>query len=140
MKFSDNPDKTTNPGIKNVWRLYDKDGSAKADILALSDEVLHTDIETTFYHPSGDYRQFSFSPSAIEPLLKKRIENGKRTGKSRDPESTLKESRLTMIQQLETFDKTYKRLLNPHVYKVSITEKLKNLKLEHIQNRIHQQN
>ncbi|HPX27274.1 MAG TPA: nicotinate phosphoribosyltransferase, partial [Treponemataceae bacterium] len=35
MKFSDNPEKTTNPGIKNVWRLYDEEGLAKADILAL---------------------------------------------------------------------------------------------------------
>ena len=35
MKFSDNPAKTTNPGIKNVFRLYDSNGMAYADILAL---------------------------------------------------------------------------------------------------------
>ena len=37
MKFSDNPAKNTNPGIKNVYRLYDSDGMARADILALED-------------------------------------------------------------------------------------------------------
>ncbi len=41
MKFSDNPAKNTNPGIKNVYRLYDSDGMARADILALEvDHVL----------------------------------------------------------------------------------------------------
>jgi nicotinate phosphoribosyltransferase len=27
------------------------------------------------------------------------------------------------------FDETYKRLLNPHIFKVSVTENLRNLKL-----------
>ena len=40
MKFSDNPAKTTNPGIKNIYRLYDENGMASADILALEDEDL----------------------------------------------------------------------------------------------------
>lgn len=137
MKFSDNPEKTTNPGIKNVWRLYDEEGSAKADILALQDEVLSTVEASAFYHPSIDYRQFSFKPSSIEPLLKKRIADGRRLGEKLDPVTTLRESRNTMLKQLETFDKTYKRFLNPHIYKVSISEKLKDLKLMHINKRIH---
>ena len=40
MKFSDNPSKNTNPGIKNVFRLYDEKGMARADILALDEETL----------------------------------------------------------------------------------------------------
>ncbi|MCL2609837.1 MAG: nicotinate phosphoribosyltransferase, partial [Treponema sp.] len=35
MKFSDNPAKTTNPGIKQVWRIKDGNGMSLADILAL---------------------------------------------------------------------------------------------------------
>lgn len=139
MKFSDNPEKTTNPGIKNVWRLYDEDGLAKADILALEDEVISTTKETTFYHPSIDYRQFTFKSALVEPLLKKRIDHGKRIGTVLDPVTTLRESRSTMLKQLETFDQTYKRFLNPHIYKVSISEKLKDLKLEHINKRLRQQ-
>ncbi len=34
---------------------------------------------------------------------------------------------------LEEFDHSYKRLLNPHIYKVSITAELRNLKLNLIQ-------
>ena len=39
-------------------------------------------------------------------------------------------------KQLAYLDATYKRILNPHIYKVSITEKLKDLKLQFISERI----
>ncbi len=132
MKFSDNPAKTTNPGIKNVYRLYDQNGMAAADILALEDETLSTNKETYYYHPMVDYRQFSFSASSIEPLLKKKLENGKRLQPRLSDSEQLKISRKTMETQLETFDTSYKRILNPHIYKVSLTEKLKDLKLSFI--------
>lgn len=136
MKFSDNPAKTTNPGIKNVFRLYDENGMACADILALEDEVLEIDKEYRFYHPMVDYRQFSCCAKTIEPLLKKRIENGKRLQERLSDSEQLKISRNNMQTQLETFDESYKRILNPHIYKVSLTEKLKDLKREFIEKNI----
>lgn len=136
MKFSDNPAKTTNPGIKNVFRLYDSNGMASADILALEDEVLETNQEYRFYHPMVDYRQFTCQATKIEPLLKKRIENGERIQKRIADNEQLKISRKNMQAQLETFDESYKRILNPHIYKVSLTEKLKDLKREFIEKNI----
>ena len=132
MKFSDNPAKTTNPGIKNVFRLYDENGMACADILALEDETLEAGKEYRFYHPMVDYRQFAFKASKVEPLLKKRIENGKRLTPRLPDSEQLNLSRTTMQSQLETLDASFKRILNPHIYKVSITEKLKDLKLDFI--------
>ena len=136
MKFSDNPAKTTNPGIKNVFRLYDSNGMASADILALEDENLETNKEYRFYHPMVDYRQFTCQAAKIEPLLKKRIENGERIQNRIADCEQLKISRKNMQAQLETFDESYKRILNPHIYKVSLTEKLKDLKREFIEKNI----
>lgn len=136
MKFSDNPAKTTNPGIKNVFRLYDSNGMASADILALEDEILETNKEYRFYHPMVDYRQFSCTAAKIEALLKKRIENGERIQNRITDCEQLKISRKNMQAQLETFDESYKRILNPHIYKVSLTEKLKDLKREFIEKNI----
>ena len=136
MKFSDNPAKTTNPGIKNVYRLYDENGFACADILALEDEEILPNKEYRFHHPMVDYRQFSFTPSKIELLLKKRLENGKRTSPRLPESEQLKISRNNMMSQLDTFDESYKRILNPHIYKVSITENLKDLKLDFINKNI----
>lgn len=136
MKFSDNPEKTTNPGIKNLWRLYDSDGMAKADILALDSEDIKIGELRRFYHPSIDYRQFAFSPAKVEMLLKKRLASGNRTVKAPSSKEAIFAARENAKKQLETIDSSYKRILNPHIYKVSITEELKALKLGFIEARI----
>ena len=136
MKFSDNPAKTTNPGIKNVYRLYDENGMAVADILALESETIKDGEEYRFYHPMVDYRQFSCRIFKAEPLLKCRLKDGKRTSPRRPDAEQLRLSRETLQKQLASLDESYKRILNPHIYKVSMTEELKNLKLEFIKKNI----
>ena len=136
IKFSDNPEKTTNPGIKNVYRIYDEDGMAKADILALEDEEIVANKEAKFYHPSTDYRHFTFKPAKVEMLLKKKLENGKRISPRLSDKEQLAKARETLTKQLETIDTSYQRILNPHIYKVSLSEKLKDLKLDFIEDRI----
>ncbi|MCR4790833.1 MAG: nicotinate phosphoribosyltransferase [Treponemataceae bacterium] len=133
MKLSDNPEKTTNPGIKNVWRLYDENGMMKADILALEEEVFEPGKEYRFFHPSMDFRQFVFTASKVEKLLKKRIDGGRRIGMRQSNNRQLIDARDKLQSQLRNFDATYLRIINPHIYKVSITEKLKNLKLKFIE-------
>jgi nicotinate phosphoribosyltransferase len=136
MKFSDNPAKTTNPGIKNVFRLYDENGMALADILALDGETIETGKEYRYHHPMVDYRQFTCKAAKIEPLLKKRLEKGQRVTERLPDSEQLKISRTTMQSQLESFDESYKRILNPHIYKVSLTEKLMELKKDFIEKNI----
>jgi len=137
MKVSDNPEKTTNPGIKQVWRIKDKNGSAIADVLGLTGIDGSADIDDPktgdrccFWHYSADYRHFMHTiDGSAEPLLKKRLEGGALT----QSQPTLAEIKKRVQSDLESFDSTYKRLLNPHVYKVSITDKLRSLKLGLIQ-------
>ena len=64
--------------------------------------------------------------SAFRPLLTKKMENGKRI--TREP--SLPEIQKSSADQLAAFDKSYKRIINPHIYKVSLSENLKNLKTE----------
>lgn len=139
MKFSDNPAKTTNPGVKNVWRVYDENNMAKADILTLENEKIEVGKEYRFFHPKADYRQFTFKASKVELLLKKRLENGKRILPRLDDSEQIRISRENMRNQLKTFDETYCRFLNPHVYKVSISEQLRKLKLSFIEEHIKMQ-
>ena len=136
MKFSDNPEKTTNPGLKQVWRIRDTHGAALADVLALDSddiETLEPGSRTRFWHPSADYRHFyHIIETPPQPLLQKRFANGEPCG----TQPTLDEIRSHSAADLESFDTTYKRLLNPHGYKVSITEKLRNVKLELIKSHL----
>ena len=136
MKFSDNPAKTTNPGIKNVYRLYDENGMALADILALEPEKIEAEKEYRFYHPMVDYRQFSCKAAKVEPLLKLKLKDGKRTQPRLSDGEQLRLARENMQKQLASLDESYKRILNPHIYKVSLTEELKNLKADFIKKNI----
>lgn len=133
MKFSDNPAKMTNPGVKNVWRLYNADGTMKADVMALENEVIAEGEERRYWHPAIDYRQFAFTASKAEMLLKKRMANGKRTGERKSDSEIIRNSRCLMMQSLKKLDGSYKRILNPHIYKVSVTDALKDLKYKFIQ-------
>ena len=83
-----------------------------------------------------DYRQFSCKAAKVESLLKKRIEKGARVQPRIPDAEQLKISRKNMQNGLEAFDESYKRILNPHVYKVSLTEKLKDLKKDFIEKNI----
>jgi nicotinate phosphoribosyltransferase len=136
MKFSDNPEKTTNPGIKQVWRIKNSQGAALADVLALDDEdagELKPGYRACFWHHSADYRHFyHVMGEPPQPLLKKYLADGEPCR----PQPTLDEIRAYSAADFETFDSTYKRLLNPHRYKVSITEKLRDLKLELIKSQL----
>jgi nicotinate phosphoribosyltransferase len=133
MKFSDNPEKTTNPGVKQVWRIRDSKGTALADVLALDDddvEAMRPGDRSRFWHPAADYRHFfHILEAAPQTLLKPRFAGGELHG----PQPSLDEIRSYSAADIEAFDITYKRLLNPHGYKVSITEKLRSLKLDLLQ-------
>ena len=124
MKVSDNPAKITNPGIKQVWRLYDGDGFFRADIIGLYDESMSVGKQITYYHPLNDYQQFSFKAAKAEALLHPKIINGAYTG----TKETLQELHQRTAQQLECLHPTSRRLLNPHIYKVSLTDTLFTMK------------
>lgn len=133
MKFSDNPEKSTNPGVKQSYRLFGERGEALADYLALEDEAPPVaGSNVVLHHPSGDWREATIRPARVEPLLAKVMDSGKICGDL----PPLSEVRRGLRDRLSAFDSTYLRLLNPHVYKVSISTKLRKLKLGFIQEHV----
>ena len=141
MKFSDNPEKTTNPGVKQVWRIKDPQGICVADILALEDfnepeastdsECLDSGKNYSFWHPQADYRRFTHTiDGSVKPLLVQWLDKGKPVREIKK----LKDIQAHLCRELQSLDQTHKRILNPHIYKVSVTEKLRALKLDLIKN------
>ena len=127
MKVSDNPEKSTNPGIKQLHRFYDNHGQPVADLVSLEDEEIVKGGSYSFYHPAIDYRHFRFENAQnIEPLIQRVMKDGKRSREL----PTLPEIQERTKSQLGCLDETYKRIINPHIYKVSISSKLKGLKQE----------
>jgi nicotinate phosphoribosyltransferase len=127
IKISESPAKTPNPGHKLVWRIYDKRGKATADLLSLEDENL-TEMESiTLHHPS-EPNKYRILPRAevtqIEPLLTDILIEGKMVVES----PSLEEMRARRKADIARLDPGVRRLMNPHIYHVSLTERLWNLK------------
>jgi nicotinate phosphoribosyltransferase len=127
IKVSENLEKTINPGSKNIWRLYDRRGKATADLLAFRDEDITREQSLILRHPTDssvkrdvDGEQLSH----IEPLLVDILKEGKLIYTF----PSLEQIRQKRDEDLDKLDLGVKRLINPHVYHVSLTEKLWNLK------------
>lgn len=60
------------------------------------------------------------------PLLTMKVKGGKRIGEK----PTLQEIQKFSIENVSHFHKTYLRQINPHIYKVSLSSKLKKMKMD----------
>jgi nicotinate phosphoribosyltransferase len=127
IKISETPAKTLNPGHKNVWRLYDQRDKATADLLSLDDEQLHEAERITLRHPTdhAKYRTLDHDEiSQVEALL----EDVYKEGKLVCDLPSIGEMRSTRKEDVERLDPGVKRLINPHTYHVSLTQRLWDLK------------
>ena len=132
IKISENREKVPNPGSKHIWRIYNRQEKAIADLLGLKDEHISKDNDIMLHHPLDQTRKRLIkkeSISYVEPLLVTVIKNGK-LHYTFPNLVKLKERR---EHDLERLDTGVKRLINPHIYHVSLTPKLSQLKQEMIQ-------
>ncbi len=127
IKISESADKTPNPGHKNIWRLYDQRGKATADLLSLEDEDPHTMSRIVLHHPS-DHTKSRTLPrseiSEIEPLLVEIMRDGRVVYDT----PSIEAMRARRHADIERLDPGVKRLINPHIYHVSLSENLWKLK------------
>lgn len=120
LKVSERGTKATLPGLKQVWRLMNRDGWWEGDLIAQEDEEISLpDPGLVGYHPLIEYEKKAYEEvEAAEPVLQLMIQAGRLVREL----PGLQEVRRRTKQQLELLHPTSRRLLNPHIYKVSITE------------------
>jgi nicotinate phosphoribosyltransferase len=129
IKISDSLEKTPNPGYKVAWRIYDKRGKATADLLTLEDEDPRGMSQILLHHPSDHtkYRVLNREEiSEIEPLLVEVLKEGKLVYALPD----IKEMRLRREADVDRLDAGVRRLMYPHIYHVSLSQRLWDLKQE----------
>ena len=124
MKISDNPVKVTNPGYKTVHRLYDKDGKAIADLITLADETIDTTKPLTIFDPVHPYKRMTLTDFTERELLVPLFVDGKRVYDV----PTIQESKAYCKREKDSMWEEYLRILNPHIYKVDLSDKLYDLK------------
>lgn len=127
IKISESPAKTPNPGRKKLWRLYDQRGKATADLLTLEDEDPQSMERLVLRHPSDHTKYRTLSQEAIsrfEPLQVEILRRGELVYDL----PTLEEIRQRRIVDVEALDPGIRRLVNPHIYHVSLSQALWDLK------------
>ncbi len=125
IKVSNNPSKVTNPGVKQVYRFYDTPGNPLADLLTLVDEPMEQGRSYRFCHPMIDYKHMIISNyGSFKPLLSLKMKEGQIVSQS----PNLRSIQSQMKRNLSGLDSTYKRLKNPHEYKISLSKRLKDIK------------
>ena len=78
IKISENVEKITNPGLKNVYRIYDENGHAVADMLALRDENIDLSTPFRYIDPVKPWKQRAFTNCTAKSLLKLYVKDGRR--------------------------------------------------------------
>lgn len=128
IKLSENPEKMTNPGFKDLYRIYDiKTSKMIGDVMCQHGENMSNDHDIMIHHPSNAwmYKTLKKGTFYAEDLLKPIILNGKLVYDVPNIEEIRKYSK----EQFDCLWDEYLRFEYPQVYKVSLTESLFELKM-----------
>ena len=124
IKISETVAKITNPSFKKVYRFYDKDThKALADVITLYDETL-PENQYVIFDEQNPWKKKVLNNYIAVCLQKPIFENGKLVYASPD----LQQIASYCKEQLESMWEEVKRLENPHLYYVDLSEKLWHLK------------
>ena len=132
IKLSNNVEKVTNPGIKKVVRIYDKEtGKIKADLLALDEEVFSEDQEMHIYDTGARWKNMKLPAGTftLRELLVPIFIDGKLVYEC--PETM--DIKAYCEREKDTLWEEQKRLKNPDIVPVDLSDMLSAMKLKLIE-------
>lgn len=126
VKLSQQSLKINIPGVHTVKRFFSK-GKAVADMIYLEDQELNPQA-ALIIDPNDPTRRKRMMPAFYqeEILLKPIFSDGKLIYKL----PTIIQIRERVQAQLDSLDKTLKRLVNPHLYPIGLEENLHQLRMD----------
>jgi nicotinate phosphoribosyltransferase len=127
IKLSDNNEKLTDPGNKKVLRIYDKEtGKIKADLITLIHEQYDENHPLVIFDPISTWKTSTLKPNSytIRELLVPIYLNGTCIYES----PTTFEIKAYCQTELATLWDESRRLINPQIVYVDLSEELYNLK------------
>ena len=119
IKVSNSHEKTTNPGVKKIVRIF-KDGMAQADLICLEDETFDTSKPLTIFHPEQTWKKTTFTDYELKELMVPIFKDGKLVYDM----PTLKEICDREDKSIDSFFPEYRRVVNTQEYKVDLSQKL----------------
>jgi nicotinate phosphoribosyltransferase len=120
IKLSENIQKVTLPGVKQVYRYKDESGNFIADAIGLAKD----EIPQKMIHPYDIEKSMKLDSANAIPLLNKVMANGQSLLHDYEPKDVAVYSKT----RLQLLPDEHKRFNNPHIYKVGISEPLHQLR------------
>lgn len=126
IKVSEDKIKTTNPGLKKIWRFYDKDtGYALGDVIAKHDEIIPLDGYTLVNH-EDTLQTKELHNYVVRELQVPIFKNGELV--YQDP--TIVEKKAYCDKEMGALYPEIKRAEKPHKYIVDLSNELRELRDE----------
>jgi nicotinate phosphoribosyltransferase len=127
IKISDNIDKVTNPGNKKLIRIYDKNTmEIRADLIAFEEEEIKENGPLTLFDSRDSWKTTTLKKGSYK--LREMLQPIFQEGKLVYNPPTLKEIKAYTEKEKKSLSEEYKRLINPHIMKVDLSDKLFALK------------
>ncbi len=121
IKISESPEKVTTPGLKSLYRLYDrKTGMALADYITLREETVDDTKPLVIFDPNAIWKRKRLTDFEAVNLLHPIYRGGKRVYDS----IALSEIQRYGKSELDRLWDEVKRFENPQRYYVDMSEKL----------------
>ena len=133
IKISDNPEKVTNPGVKKLIRVYDKQtGKMIADIIALEHEVFDETKPLVLYETKARWKKIKLKANTytLRELFVPVFVDGKLVY---DQPETMA-IKAYAKEELDTLWEEYKRLVNPQIMQVVLSDELYALREKMLEN------
>ncbi len=131
IKLSDTLEKVTLPGKNSLYRLYDRDGMATADLIAPHGERIDFSAPLTIFDPQEPWKRMTLTEYTARPMLAPLFVNGEK--------QPIEESPLALSAYRASQEKTiweeHLRPLNPHPYKVDLSDSLWALRRDFMEKR-----
>ena len=121
IKISENTEKITNPGLKKVYRIYDQEGNAIADLLAKADQKLDFSKPLRYVDPVKPWKNRYFEDCTAKELQIPIFKNGRLIYE----QPSMKEIAEYVRRQLENeIWEEEQRFENPHNHYMDMTPEL----------------
>ncbi|MEZ0480927.1 nicotinate phosphoribosyltransferase [Planococcus sp. SSTMD024] len=130
IKISGNAEKVTTPGLKNVYRIIDREnGKSEGDYITMHDENPASEERLKMFHPVHTFvSKFVTNFDAVN--IHQQVINKGEVVYENPP---LEEIQKYAVGTLDLLWEEYKRSLNPEEYPVDLSEKCWNNKMRNIQ-------
>lgn len=118
IKVSENVEKITNPGLKDVYRIYDETGHSIADLIVKAGEQVDMSVPYRYADPAKPWKKRYFENCTAVKLQRQVVKDGKRIV----PKASLDSIREYVQQQLsnEVWEEE-QRFENPHVHYLNMS-------------------